>query len=55
MNLHDATVMIGIEIGGVGVVAACWTCDWWGEFIEHEDARRHAARHVALTAKGEGR
>ena len=27
-------------------------CDWYGWFFDHEDARRHAAAHVA---RGEGR
>lgn len=50
MNLHRAVVYDSDVFGLAWFVSACSSCDWWGAFLDHEDARRHAARHVALTA-----
>ena len=50
MTLHHAGAYDGYEFGVAWFVALCDTCGWWLACHEHEDARRHAARHVALTA-----
>ena len=55
MNLHDAGAYDGYEFGVAWFVALCDTCGWWGAFLDWVDAERHAARHFALTAKGDGR
>lgn len=33
--------------------AECLDCGWFGRFYDEQDARRYAARRVALTARGD--
>ena len=55
MRLHHAGAYDGYEFGVAWFVALCDTCGWFGQFFDSVDAERYAARHVALTARGDGR
>lgn len=53
MKRHDVRAYEGFYVERQGFVAECHTCPWWAWFVEYEDARRHAERHVALTAEAD--
>ena len=58
MTLHATTLLCVPSTRRYRVCgwwAACLDCGWAGRFYEDVDARRYAARHAALTARGEGR
>ena len=58
MTLHATTLLCVPSTRRYRVCgwwAACLDCGWHGAFCDGEDAPRYAARHVALTARGEGR
>lgn len=53
MTFHTTHVISGHEVERQGFVAECRTCGWVAWTLDHVDATRYAARHVALTARGE--
>ena len=58
MTLHATHVLTLWWHWGPALVrqAECLDCGRvLGRFYDEQDARRHAARHVALTARGDGR
>lgn len=55
MTLHATTIRTYVAaLGREFHIVEC-ACGWHCTLVDRIDAERHAARHVALNARGEGR